>query len=364
MTFEQKQTRHRRFFEPLQKGEGGYLAVTSPVDDSGTLPVALPPPKNAEERWLSTEYRLLCAEAAAANTFWGQDAIHNEFVNFGPGVQAALLGAPYKLESSSIWFDTDPPLKDWGDLPAFVTDEGHALYLAIEEHTRALCAASRGRYTVSLTDIGGQLDVLFSLRGEELLMDLIDYPEEVLALQSRLDDEFMKYCKTLCGIIRPTGCGFTSWMPLLRDEPYYPIQCDFSVMISPAMFEEFAMPSLDRISREVGCGVYHLDGPEQIQHLDMILSLSHVHAIQWVPLPMQLEGSDRVMQYFNDAVSLDLYRRCLAAGKKLILYGVNPGQIASIFSNVGTDGIYIITNCPSRKDADALIGQARNEWIR
>ena len=358
----EKRERHRRFFEPLEKGEGGYLAVTSPIDDSGQVKVEVPSPKSAEEKWLSTEYRLQRAEAAAQNIFWGQDAIHHEFVNFGPGVQAALLGAPYKIEPDSIWFDTDPPLKDWDNMPAFVTDKEHELYKAIEDHTRSLCAASKGRYAVSITDIGGQLDVLFSLRGEELLMDLIDYPDKVLALQSHLDDEFLKYCKTLCDIIEPTGCGFTSWMPLLSDSVYYPIQCDFSVMISPAMFEKFAMPSLDRISREVGCAIYHLDGPEEIQHLEMLLSLKHVHAIQWTPLPKPVGGNYN--QHFNDEMSFEVYRRSLKAGKKIVLLGVEPSQVPDIFNNIGSDGVFITTSCPSRKEADVLIEYARKNWLR
>ena len=361
MTMAEKRARHRRFFEPPQKGEGGYLAVTSVIDDSGKLPYALPEPKNLEEKWLSTDYRVKRAEAAAQNTYWGQDAIQCEFVNFGPGVQAALLGAPYKIEPDSIWFDTDPPIKSWDNLPGFTTDKNHELYKAIEDHTKALCAASKGRYIPSVTDIGGQYDVLFSLRGEELLMDLIEYPEEVIKLENHLDDEFLKYARTLFEIVKDKG--YTSWMPLVSDAPYYPLQCDLSVMISPAMFEKFVLPSLDRVSKEIGNSIYHLDGPEEIAHLDMLLSLKHFHAVQWVPLPNPLPTGG-ALQYYNDELSFGVYRRCLKAGKKVVLLGVSPSQVADIYNNVGTDGVYILTHCPSRKEADQLIEHANNNWLK
>lgn len=368
MDMMQKRARHKRFWQPLAKGEGGYLSVMSPINDTGIAPYPLRDPKDVEERWISTEYCLERAEANAQNTYYGQDAIHSEFVNFGPGVHAAMLGAPYVLQPTSIWFDMQPPIKNWDAMPAFETDVTHPLYRAIEDHTRALCNASKGRYAVSYTDIGGQMDVLFSLRGEELLSDLIEYPDEILRAQTKLDDAFLSYFKTLTEWIGPTGCGYTGWIPIANDVPWYPIQCDMSVMISARMFEKFVLPSLDKVSTAIGQSIYHLDGPGEIQHLDMLLSLSHVHAIQWVPLPHanytdQKKDRKFYFQDFADAQSLDIYRRTLAAGKKVVLLGVNPRQVADIYNAIGCDGVYIQTHCPTRKEADELIDHARKNWL-
>ena len=160
MDMEKKRARHSQYFQPLEKGEGGYLAVTSPITDSGKLPVELPEPRDVNEKWLCTDYRLKRAEAASVNTFFGLDAIQYEFVNLGPGVLAALVGATHKLTMNSIWFDTDPPIKNWDNLPPFTININHELYKVVEEHTRKLCAASKNRWAVSITDIGGTLDVL------------------------------------------------------------------------------------------------------------------------------------------------------------------------------------------------------------
>ena len=357
-----KRERHRRFWQPLEKGEGGYLAVLSPIDDKTSAPPVQPPEK-LEDQWLSVEHRLKVTEWEAANIYWGQDAIHCPFVNFGPGVQAALLGGNYRFTRESVWFDLAPIIDDWDKPPPFVTNHDHVLYKAIETYTRSLCENAQGRYYVAYTDIGGQYDVLYSLRGEELLMDFLDYPDEVQAAESQIDNEFIKYFNTLTGIIGPTGCGYTNWIPLVSDTPWYPIQCDLSVMISPRMFEDFALPSLEMVSKAMGQTIYHLDGPGEIQHLDMILSLKNLHAIQWVPLTLW-QNDGYVYQSFDDDTSLDIYRRSKEAGKKVVILGVRPNQIAKIYETVGSDGVYILSRCTTRKDAEDLISRAWKDWLK
>jgi hypothetical protein len=36
------------------------------------------------------------------------------------------------------------------------------------------------------------MDILFSLRSQDLLTDLLEYPDEVIKTQNILDDEFLK----------------------------------------------------------------------------------------------------------------------------------------------------------------------------
>ena len=357
-----KVERHRRFWQPLQRGEGGYLAVLSPM---GNTPVAPPQPSSLEEQWLSVDYRMKVMESSIANTCYGLDAIHNQFVNFGPGVHAALLGAPYQLTKDSIWFGAEPIIKDWDTPVTLKTNTNHELYKEIENHTRTFCAASKGRYFVSATDIGGQYDVLYSLRGEELLIDMLEYPNEVMAAEENLNREFVEYFNTLCKIIGDANCGYTGWMPIVSDTPWYPIQCDMSVMISPKMFEKFVLPSLDWVSTQIGQTIYHLDGAEQIQHLDMLLSLKHIHAIQWTMSSKRDDVNKGEYTNYDDEMSIDIYKRTIAAGKKVVLIGVNPAQVANIYNRVGTsDGIFILTYCPTRKQADALIDHATKNWVK
>jgi len=357
-----KRNRHRQFWQPLTKGEGAYLAVHAPKSNP-TNPQPWPTAANPEEHWTSADYRVKVLEAEAENNYFGQDAIHNAFVNLGPGVHAAMLGAHYDFTWDSVWFGGEPYISDMDKPVRIKTDENHPLHKVIDAQTRALCEASKGRYAVSYTDIGGQYDVLYSLRGEEVLADMIEFPEDILAVQDKLDNEFINYFNHLTDIITPYNLGYSSWMPIVSDRPYYPLQCDMSVMISPKMFEKFILPSLDKVAEAIGPCIYHLDGPEQLQHLDMILSIKNVHAIQWVPLT-KAHGVNERLQDFTDKLSIEVYRRTLAAGKKVVLLGTVYNQIAKIFDTVGADGIFIQTYMGTQEHADEFIAHAKKSWLR
>ena len=54
------------------------------------------------------------------------------------------------------------------------------------------------------------------------------------------------------------------------------LQSDFAFMISPPIFERFVLPDL-----EITCN--HLDGENQILHLDMLLAIENLSSIQWIP---------------------------------------------------------------------------------
>jgi len=83
-----------------------------------------------------------------------------------------------------------------------------------------------------------------------------------------------------------------AWMHLWAPKRLAQMQCDLSVMISPEMFNCFAMPELEELCDFLDYPVYHFDGQEQIRHLDSLLSLKKLRAIQWTPVAGQLPTSN------------------------------------------------------------------------
>ena len=59
------------------------------------------------------------------------------------------------------------------------------------------------------------------------------------------------------------------------------MQCDMSVMFSKEMYREFIVDELEQQMEWLEYPVYHFDGVEQEQHLDYILGLKKLKAIQW-----------------------------------------------------------------------------------
>ena len=49
------------------------------------------------------------------------------------------------------------------------------------------------------------------------------------------------------------------------------------------MFLEFVVPELESLSEYLDYMVFHLDGPDEIKHLETLLDMPFIDAIQWVP---------------------------------------------------------------------------------
>lgn len=198
---------------------------------------------------------------------------------FGPGVLAAFCGARADNTSGGMWF--------------FPCEENvKKLHVAYDpenpwaKRIRAICRAGvekwQGSVMVGMPDLGGVMDVIASLCGtENLLFALMDEPDEVHRLILETETAWRSAYDDFAAILAPQG-AYTDWNGILSRETSYIPQCDFSYMLSPQMFREFVLPTLERDTQRFSHTIYHLDGIGQLAHLDMLLSLPRLHAIQWV----------------------------------------------------------------------------------
>jgi len=216
--------------------------------------------------------------------FFG-DAFPWLWVNFGPGIAAGFLGARVNSviePSETVWFTPREPV-EIGDL-RLRYDPENVYWKRVKELTACLVGWFGDMLAVSHTDLGGNLDILASLRDTHgLLLDVLDHPEEVERLVGEVTRLWIRYYDELDAIIRPSTRGTSSWAPIWSPGKTYMLQCDFSYMISPAMFERFVMPDLAACCDYLDHGFYHLDGKGEIPHLDMLLGLERLRGIQWIP---------------------------------------------------------------------------------
>ena len=123
------------------------------------------------------------------------------------------------------------------------------------------------------------------------------------------------------------------------------LQCDLSVMISPQMFEEFVLPELEETAAWLDYSAYHLDGQEQIRHLDMILSVKKINMIQWTPVVGQPCTSEFI----------PVLKKIQKAGKGLILMP-HIWEVEKLLSELSPKGLYlIIRDVESETEAEELI---------
>jgi 5-methyltetrahydrofolate--homocysteine methyltransferase len=199
---------------------------------------------------------------------------------------------------------------------------------------------------VEITDIGGNLDVLASLRGsDKLLLDLTDASDEVDRLVGEITPLWLRYYDELYTITSSVGRGNACWGPCWSPGKGYMLQCDFSYMISPQMFHRFVMPDLIACCNHLDYGFYHMDGIGEIPHLDQLLTIERLRGIQWQPgdgQPLADGWLNLIAKIRNSGKRCQIYIDCKGAltvkkelgGKGFLMHIVNEyltGEEAEAF---------------------------------
>ena len=195
----------------------------------------------------------------------------------------------------------------------------------------------RGKYMAGFPDLVENIDILAALRDPQtLMMDLIERPAWVRQKVDEINRGFFAVYDRLYDAIQlsdGSSCfgAFSLWGP----GKVAKVQCDASAMFSPRMFAEFVVPALTEQCRWLDHSMFHLDGSDCIPHLDLLLSIEALDAIEWTPDPRVPSGGDPHWY--------DMYRHILAEGKSVQPIGVQPDEVLPLLDAVGPEGIYIMT---------------------
>ncbi len=300
---------------------------------------------NWESMWTSVRDMLSQLESDFKYNHFTGDEFPFYSPYLGPGSLAIHLGSQVNFGKDTIWFSEC--FNDLDDLQLEFNKECkwwkwtiNALKYAKER--------SAGRYLVSIPDIQMGLDVLASLIGtQNLLYSLIDSPSRIHQLQRKLIDIWKLVYNKLYHIVKEED-GWSSYTHFYIWGPgkVSTLQCDFSSMISPAMFEEFMIPYLKEYAKELDCNIYHLDGPDSLRHLDLLLDVNEIQCIQWTPGAGNPDGGDPCWD--------SLYKRTLDKGKCIYAL-VSSANVLDFVKRFGKKGVYIRTNIENRDEAVELL---------
>lgn len=288
------------------------------------------------------------------STYFGGDALPSIFPFLGTCGHAAYT-KKFKIEFNpeTIWFF--PAIDDWEvDMPEF--DSNSKILKAQKEMMRVLANEGKGKFFVSMPDNCGSMDALAHLRGSsELLMDMFDEPEYVKKAVDELVVILKKTGDELFDIVRENNCNGSihGWMNTWCEGKQMQLQCDYSVMVSPATFEEFALPELEETTAWLDKAIYHLDGQEQIRHLDMILSVKKINMIQWTPV----EGQPLTSEF------IPVLKKIQEAGKGLVLFP-QATEVEKLLSGLSSKGLMLnVRGIDNEEDAKEMIKKVK-KWTR
>lgn len=262
-------------------------------------------------------------------------------------ITCKYLGSPNRyIDENTTW--SEPIIEDWNLCPSLEFDETNEWW-NITLNLMEACAEAIRKYDLecymALPDLNGPTEILSGLRNpEKLCMDLILEPDRVLSAARKVQDAWFKSWKGTSDIAHQFG-GYFTWMGVWSDVPSIDLQSDFSTLISPDMFEEFINPFIKEQSEFFSRSIFHLDGPDMIRHLDILLQNDSINAIQWI----QGAGAGRVSEW------IDLMKRIQAGGKSLFLY-CEEDEVEFLCDNLESQGLMmVVKECTSEKKARGLL---------
>lgn len=286
-------------------------------------------------------------ERYCQQTYFAGDALPSLFVNLGPGIPAAYLGCQVDIKPDTVWFE-DAGMS-WEQILATRLDAGETWWKYTLDIYRMAGPFARDKYLVGSTDINAVMNILGSLRGTlKLLVDVIEEPEQVKGADEHIQGIWRQCYDRIYAMTQSFQQGISNWMNIWGPGRFCDVQCDFSAMISPRMFEEFVLPHLVEECRSLDWSIYHWDGPGQIPHLDLLLEIPELTGIQWVPgAGKPGTGSP---QWF------DLYKRIQARGKRLVLQGMDKADVQQVVETFDPRGLLIeARGCQAPEEADDLV---------
>jgi hypothetical protein len=304
------------------------------------------------------EWRAQVNHYLLAKTDYLADTLPLAHADIGPGSLALLLGSEPGFSPTTVWFEptmmndeapeTRPPLRF----------DPENFWLRMHLETARSCAAmGRGKYAVGCPDLVENVDIIAALREPQvLLLDLIERPEWVEQKVREINQVWFEAYSRVYDLIKlddGSACwgAFGLWGPGKTAK----LQCDASSMFSPDMFERFVVPALTEQCEWLDYSMFHLDGHQCLCHLDHLLAIEPLDAIEWTPDP-KVAGGGSPEWY-------PLYRRILAAGKSVQAIHVELDEVIPLLDAVGGNGMHISVN--SRGDRkvfenlNAKLGQYR-----
>jgi len=284
---------------------------------------------NPRERWMDTDYQTECALARVANTQYLGDALPCAWPNLGPEVFSAFFGSRLEYTDDTSW--SVPLIKDWADIDKAEFSTDNFYWKKIAEMTDSLLDAGKGKFYTGMTDLHPGGDAIAAFRDpQQLSIDLIDSPDDVRKLLDYITDTCLWIYDYYHNKLANAGQAISTWCGIVSTKRWYAPSNDFSCMISKSMFDEIFLPAITAECRHLEASIYHLDGPNALRHLDSLLEISELNAIQWVP------GAGNI----SETRWLEVYKKCQSAGKGLQI-AIDANELDFWMENLRPEGLWL-----------------------
>lgn len=300
---------------------------------------------SVRDRWLDAGYAAEVARAEVLNTEYLGDALPHVMPYLGPELFSAFFGCELTFDDETSW--SQPNLPDWAQVDEVRFSTDNVYWKSIVEITEAMLQAGQGLFYTGFTDLHAGADAIAAFRDPmQLNLDLHDSPEAVESLLDYVTDTYLDVYDVLYQKLTDARQAISTWANQVSTRRWFVPQSDFSCMVSPEMFRDVFVPDLVRELRHYEVSIYHLDGPGALKHLDTLLEIPELTAIQWV----YGAGNGRCSDW------LPVYRRIQEAGKGLELRHLEMDELDLFMERLKPEGVWIgMAGVPDSEAAAAVL---------
>ena len=335
------------------KLESPILPMIVRKDYSGSKPKApiLSQKTCTDFSWSATEIIEALDYSLSGEEYYGGAFPLINFESFGPGVVAAFCGAELDNTSGNVWFNNTNKLSI--ETMHIEYNPNNKWITRIKDIYHAGNKKWNGNVIMGMPDLGGILDIAAVFCGaEDLLMYLYDEPDEIKRLCAEIQKAWFAAYHDLMEILGEHTNGYTDWSQVYSEKPLYISQSDITYMISTDMFRKFVLGDLRYAFKKIDHNIYHLDGVGQLSHLDDILEIDGLNAVQWVAGASEPSASHWI----------EVYQKIKSKNKSLFLTYGDFYDLKIIVEAVGCRNIYMPLGVQDKQSAINILNEVTG-WV-
>lgn len=297
-----------------------------------------------KERWLDPEFVAEKTLHGVMNTEFLGDALPGIFPNLGPEVFSAYFGMEMEYGETTSW--SIPNLPSWDLVDKVKFSEENFYWKKTIEITDALLEIGKNKFYTGFTDLHPGGDALTAFRDPvNLNLDMIEAVDKVKRLLDYTNKIYFQVYDFFYEKFSRHHQAITTWPGIVSSKKWYVPSNDFSCMISKEMFDDVFLPGIIKECQHMEASIYHLDGPGALQHLDSLLEIKELNAIQWV------YGS-------GNGIAVDwihIHKKCQDAGKGLQIH--TEKEFIDVFmEQLKPEGIWLsVTNIENHDQAETVL---------
>lgn len=300
--------------------------------------------KSIKDKWFDVEFQLDCyIESIKGKTLLGE-TFPVYWPNLGPNVFAAFYGSELQFDEYTSW--AGHCVHELEDLENLKLDMNCEYLKKIEELTLFALERCKGKFMVGYTDMHPGMDCVAAWRDSQtLLFDFYDNREFIKKATDVAIADFQKVYDYFDVILKKNNQLSVTWMGIPSFGKMHIPSCDFSAMISNNDFAEFCLPVLKNEVKHMTHNIFHLDGKDVARHIDAILSVPEINAIQWV----QGLGEDKPIIPW-----VPLINKIRAAGKSVVV-DLEVSELEEFISLVKPDGLMLCIEADGEEEQKEIL---------